>query len=152
MNNEKVKIIKEILKNCADEKKPCSDCKYFGKCEKLLGKGEVLTLINEFERENERLLEQRNKTYNIWVKDTEQLKNRIAELEKHIERVESERRRIKQDRDKKDELASKFIDSYNDSLKQFAERLKEKAIKQRWQGLGTTDIEETLKEFINGKV
>lgn len=33
------------------------------------------------ESENERLLEQRNKTYNIWVKDTEELKDRIAFLE-----------------------------------------------------------------------
>ena len=100
----------------------------------------------------------------------------INELEKHIERVESERIRIKQDRDKKEELASKFIDSYNDSLKQFAERLKEKLEEYRLENEYFTEheqngnlwqmnssvfcievtqdgglVDETLEDFINNE-
>lgn len=62
-------------------------------------------------------------------------KDRIAELEKengelkkHITEVEKGIINIARERNKKDELASKFIDSYNDSLKQFAEKVKEKAL------------------------
>ena len=77
MKSEKVKEIKktleETLEYCARE----LERKLFQDC---------LTLINELESENERLLEQRNKTYNIWVKDTEQLKDRIAELEEQRDR------------------------------------------------------------------
>ena len=62
-----------------------------------------------------------------------QLKNRIAELEKengelkeHVTEVEKGIINIAKERNKKDELASKFIDSYNDSLKDFTEKLKNK--------------------------
>lgn len=52
---------------------------------------EVVEYINELESENERLLEQRDKTYNIWVKDTEKLKERIAGLESENARLTLER-------------------------------------------------------------
>ena len=91
MESEKVKEIKKALachiqneiedtceycSNC-----PASDWDYEKECIIDLFQ-KILTLINELEHENERLLEQRNKTYNIWVKDTEKLKDRIAKLEK----------------------------------------------------------------------
>ena len=60
-------------------------------------------------------------------------KDRIAELEKenaelkeHVTEVEKGIINIAKERNKKDELASKFIDSYNDSLKDFTEKLKNK--------------------------
>ena len=60
-------------------------------------------------------------------------KDRIAELEKenaelkeHVTEVEKGIINITKERNKKDELASKFIDSYNDSLKDFTEKLKNK--------------------------
>ena len=60
-------------------------------------------------------------------------KDRIAELEKengelkeHDTEVEKGIINIAKERNKKDELASKFIDSYNDSLKDFTEKLKNK--------------------------
>ena len=88
MESEKVKEIKNALKFCCDD----CDCncpfykngKSYKGCKSLL-LFKALTLINELESENERLLAQRNKTYNIWVKDTEKLKDRIAELEDKIE-------------------------------------------------------------------
>lgn len=80
-----------------EEIKKALECCSKGKCEKcLIGKKDIrkcidilfkntLTLINELESENERLLEQRNKTYDIQVKDMEKLKDRIALLEKDNE-------------------------------------------------------------------
>ena len=60
-------------------------------------------------------------------------KDRIAELEKenaelkeHVTEVEKGIINIAKERNKKDELASKFIDSYNDSLKDFTKKLKNK--------------------------
>ena len=146
MNSEKVKEIKKALKQniktgigFLDEKE---DKMFF------VSIADILTLINELESENERLLEQRNKTYNIWVKDTEKLKERIAELEKENAKNAN-------------------------CLKQFAERLKEKLEEYRleneyfikdepngnlWQLNAsvfcievTQDgglVDETLKEFI----
>jgi hypothetical protein len=83
MESEKVKEIKKVLEQnddngimyeVNDEKRTC----------KFIHHKDILTLINELESENERLLQQRNKTYNIWVKDTEKLKDRIAELEEAL--------------------------------------------------------------------
>lgn len=83
MNSEKVKEIKEKLQEEIFIANSFGD-----KLRKVPTKEleNLLTLINELESENERLLEQRNKTYNIWVKDTKQLKDRIAELESELEK------------------------------------------------------------------
>lgn len=169
MDSEKIKEIKKVLNTW-----------------KVVFHGitntDILTLINEFERENERLLEQRNKTYNIWVKDTEQLKNRIAELEKRChfiwalgcdydgyEKAESLKSLI-------DELVgiaqgswgdvcskceNKQDNLINNVLKRFAERLFEKYSYDKLTHepdedieihLTASELDETLKEFINGKV
>lgn len=124
---------------------------------------EVIVLINELESENERLLEQRNKTYDIWVRDTEKLRDRIAELKK--ENAEFNERLTVFD------PISAFADNYAKGvkeaekvvawvLKQFAEMLKEKVNKDintmylmRIDGVGRLSsfidqIDETLKEFI----
>ena len=92
-------------------------------------------------------------------------KDQIAELEKengelkqHITEVEKGIINIAKERNKKEELASKFIDCYYDSLKQFAEKLKRKAIRQQEfigglaigsiEYVKTQDIDKTLKEFL----
>lgn len=96
--------------------------------------------------ENERLLEQRNKTYNIWAKDTEKIKDRIAELEKALEKeqinnlncdtdLQYKEKRIaeleKEVETRKEEVL--HLQEYGKKLiretelKQFAERLKKKA-------------------------
>jgi flagellar motility protein MotE (MotC chaperone) len=98
------------------------------------------------------------------------LKDRIAvlesengELKKHVTEVEKGIINIAKERNKKDELASKFIDSYNDSLKQFAERLKEKvknfcgteyenAYYDVTKAFACNDIDETLKEALDTTV
>ena len=149
MNSEKVKEIKEALEYCS--KHSVSDysnvCPYdkYTRCRTELTK-DSLTLINELESENERLNksdtskeESSIEYYNLYrdfKRENQQLKDRIAELEKengelkeHVTEVEKGIINIAKERNKKDELASKFIDSYNDSLKQFAEKLKEKAHK-----------------------
>ena len=107
MNSEKVKEIKKALEGCANcnGQSSCKDCPIVEKCyedENLMPRL-ALTLINELEKEN-------------------------GELKKHITEVKKGIINIARERNKKDELASKFIDSYNDSLKQFAEKVKEKAL------------------------
>lgn len=83
MEREKVKKIKKVLEEgqfntITHHQKEGNPIK--------ISFADILIYINELESENERLLEQRNKTYNIWVKDTEQLKDRIAELEEQRDR------------------------------------------------------------------
>ena len=116
MESEKVKEIKEKLQEEIFIANSFGD-----KLRKVPTKEleNLLTLINELESENERLLEQRNKTYNIWVKDTEKLKDRIAELEKENKKLLDSVESVQNDRCVyKCELTKKH-------LKQFAERLKE---------------------------
>jgi hypothetical protein len=81
------------------------------------------------------------------------LEKENSELKQHITEVEKGVINIARERNKKDELASKFIDSYNDSLKQFAERLKKKCNDKNAficsDSITATEIDETLKEFID---
>ena len=140
MNSEKVKEIKEKLQEEIFIANSFGD-----KLRKVPTKEleNLLTLINELESENEMLLgvididnerEYRKKFNDEWRKEYQKAldkqgnghiagypdfdlvyklyfeqKDRIAELEKE-----------------NDELASKFIDSYNDSLKDFTEKVKNK--------------------------
>ena len=93
--------------------------------------GEALIIINELESENKSLQDLCNKTYEDLTKENERLKNCIAELERKVYAKEDYYNAVK-DR----------------ALEVFANKLKEKAIKLGWQGLGTTDIDETLKECL----
>lgn len=172
MNSEKVKEIKKASEYCSQGK--CEKCsigkKDIKKCVDILLK-DTLTYINELESENERLRKDNKLLRNAKVvyenvdycyEDLKKAEKRIAELEKengelkqHITEVEKGIINIAKERNKKDELASKFIDSYNDSLKQFAERLKE-YIEHHHGNYGDLSyseceyiIDETLKEFIN---
>ena len=181
MEQEKIKEIKKALQDHSIEKLKYQD----GIKLKELDFNDILTLINELESENERLskeldsewkdrrkaeedLHKAQWNYKIGLgqsrKRNKELKNRIAEFEnengelkQHITEVEKGIINIARERNKKEELASKFIDSYNDSLKQFAEKLKEKLEESNFinNGLWLVDtqvlIDETLKEFINNQ-
>lgn len=130
---------------------------------------DILSLINELESENEILKINMHETENLGFQinqmngnliiENQTLKDRIAELEKengelkeHVTEVEKGIINIAKERNKKDELASKFIDSYNDSLKQFAEKLKAKYGKSCSEyypmliEMTSDDIDELLKE------
>ncbi len=148
MNSEKVKEIKKALEDNNTEHFPYIDGH---KC-KFLNYADILTIINELESENERLLEQRNKTYNIWVKDTEELKARIAELEKENESLANRTpcqlvitdenfEKIKKS-DIKDFNLAKIM------LKQFAERLKEEFNKKKKGLLRAREIGVSNDNFI----
>ena len=168
MNSEKVEEIKKALQDHSIEKLKYQD----GIKIKELDFFDILTYINELESEDERL----NKSdtskekssieyYNLYrdfKRENQQLKDRIAELEKengelkeHVAEVEKGIINIAKERNKKDELASKFIDSYNDSLKQFAEKLKAKYGKSCSEyypmliEMTSDDIDELLKEYID---
>ena len=118
MNSEKVKEIKKALACCNGG---CNEaCPYYhnsGCINDLLL--DTITLINELESENERLLDQRNKTYNIWVKDTKKLKAQIAELEKENAKLLDSVETVQSNR-----CVYKCVLT-KEHLKQFAERLKE---------------------------
>lgn len=165
MNSEKVEEIKKALQDHSIEKLKYQD----GIKIKELDFFDILTYINELESENERLNksdtskeESSIEYYNLYrdfKRENQALKDRIAELEKengelkeHVTEVEKGIIKIAKERNKKDELASKFIDSYNDSLKQFAEKLKAKYGKSCSEyypmliEMTSDDIDELLKE------
>lgn len=131
---------------------------------------DILSLINELESENEILKINMHETENLGFQinqmngnliiENQKLKDRIAELEKengelkeHVAEVEKGIINIAKERNKKDELASKFIDSYNDSLKQFAERLKKRLnlglYEWQYAEVDSKTIDEVLKEYID---
>ena len=182
MNSEKVKEIKKALE-CCKQNEIEETCRYCLVCPASIWDYEktctsdlfqkTLTLINELESENERLSKENFVLYRDRftkkelddisacrvTKATQQLKDRIAELEKengelkeHVTEVEKGIINIAKERNKKDELASKFIDSYNDSIKQFAEKLKAKYGKSCSEyypmliEMTADDIDELLKE------
>ena len=150
MNSEKVKEIKKALECQSTLSLPkCEKCNYkFGivcKTEKLLE--DASTLINEWESENERLGKQCvdwNNLYHKKLDQNQQLKDRIAELEKENEILRGTKNRLT------------FVDrieiadnSRVIALKQFVEKLKEKSfILGAYKGVLVKDIDETLKEFI----
>ena len=152
MNSEKIKEIKKDIEICTSRIE-CDGCSLISimastNCRNKLLKN-CLTYIIELESENKTFLESKTmwkRLHTELCKENQKLKDRIAELENGIINIAKER-------NKKDELASKFIDSYNDSLKQFAERLKEK-LKDKIgydRPYVMRNIDETLKEFINGR-
>ena len=121
MESEKVKEIKKALEQnddngimyeVNDQKRTC----------KFIHHKDILTLINEFESENERLMKLQARggcrVAELGI-ENQQLKDRIAELEKEG----------------------------GEQLKQFAERLIEKKVKLG-ERFNIYDIDETLKECL----
>ena len=150
MNSEKVKEIKECLQSCNDDKMACYDCKYYEKCEKILTKNNILTLINELESE---LKEEQISSFNcntllqLTEKENQQLKDRIAELEKEIKETPSYAKGYA------DGIKNTYEAMLTQKLENFAERLKEKYGKSCSEyypvliEMTSDDIDETLKEY-----
>ena len=160
MESEKVKDIKNGLE-CLSGHRPCNLCFYHELAEQQetccinLVAEDVIDYINELESENERL--QRDyvlKAYDELRAENKKLKDRIAELEKGNEALSFA---VKQG----------FNDCQTKTLKQFAERLKEKlkarhevnrlllmpvrdVVLSTIEGL-LEDVDKTLKELIDGK-
>lgn len=161
MESEKVKEIKNALYCCTTEEllHPCEECPYTNdcKCEVTLHTN-ILTLINELEEENIGLKNQKKEFLSLISgqeniiselgTENQQLKDRIAELEKENEKIKNiglneeitvreylrEMQRLK---DRVDELEKGnealsaavnqgFNDCQSKTLKQFAERLKDR--------------------------
>ena len=166
MNSEKVKEIKKALENC--QKNNCVDCPYFideKRCRANDLLLDTITLINEFESENERL---ENKNYQL-EQDLGQCENGYK-LELHTARCQlhSANEDLKKNQKRIAELEKvydrqvRIINDLNievvkeqEKLPKFAERLKEKC-KERYMLLHNHtcfgdiefEINETLKEFI----
>ena len=130
MNREKVKEIKQALENCTNHYgTDCYHCPYLEKGCNIKLMEDSLILINELESENEtiklNIQETEKASFNInqmngnLVFENQQLKDRIAELEKELETIKEEVLHLQ-------EYGKKLI--RETELKQFAERLKEKAL------------------------
>lgn len=150
MESEKVKEIKKGLECCStlmdnnatseEQDNSCNECPYRlnDRCSWELD-GDALTIINWLESENDTL----HTNLCEWRRENQQLKDRIAELEKEKKETPSYSKGYA------DGIKNTYEVVMPDTLKQFAERLKEK--------LGSVDlirgwtvkvfIDETLKEY-----
>ena len=140
MNSEKVKEIKKALEQnddngimyeVNDQKRTC----------KFIRHKDILTLINELESENERLSKERDK-YIIENKDIEE-SNTYAN--KFLENYKEENQQLKY-------RIAELEKEKTKQLKQFTEMLKKISAYSFIFGkkfIVEKDIDETLKEFIN---
>ena len=166
MESEKVKEIKKGLEFQRDGLVYLEN-----NCVEIVYCKDILTLINDLESENERLsnaLEDNVTAYedgfqdgaslkgrieNKWVKENQQLKDRIAELEKENEILQGTKDRLTF----ADKI--KLVDNAVErKLKQFAEMLKDEidemkqffdsCLDREYCGLTKDQVDENLKEFI----
>lgn len=170
MDSKKVKEIKKALefmmKLDLSNKLPYID----GKTIKQIAYEEIFNYINELESENERLQEQNG----VLIRDLDYLNGKFTNAETEIDRQKDRIAKLeKGNEDYYDRLNNlqKYIDNHeeiwkgntNNALKKFAERLKEKIVFMKWaredtyeklikQGATIKAIDETLKEFLDGKV
>lgn len=156
MESEKVKEIKKALEDNANYEHHDKLGYIDGyKC-KTVAYADILTYINELESENERLRLERDvligkkivekqkhdKAIIMKIDIQKQLKNRIAELEKEN----------KSKTDTITDLLKKQEFYEKDKLKQFAERLKKRAIlysgiNVKYEAITADIIDEVLKEY-----
>ena len=154
--NSKVKEIKKVLEE--GQFNTINHHQKEGKTIKI-SFADILTLINELESENERWqkdcddiandYQEMGNFYYEEVKKNQQLKDRIAELEKEIEENAFYSKGYAEG------IKNTYDVVLPDKLKQFAERLKEKMGVREYMGVkykqgvfSENDIDETLKEFI----
>lgn len=149
MESEKVKEIKKALEDNANYEHYNKLGFIDGyKC-KTVAYADILTLINELESENDTL----HTNLCEWRKENQQLKDRIAELEKEIKENAFYSKGYAQG------IKNTYEVVVPDKLKQFAERLKEKfyyvfgnEYEQSVSGFDTKVlieyIDETLKEYV----
>ena len=160
MNSEKVKEIKKHFEERA-KTRSCILCKENDEL-KVIYFADILTLINELESENEKLIDKcgeqsvlwRNHFNSIYKTAIENYKNRIAELEKEIKGNAFYAKGYAQG------IKNTYEVVVPNKLKQFAERLKEKvknfcgteyenAYYDTTKSFACNDIDETLNEFLN---
>ncbi len=132
----------------------CENCNKFTATDKFKEYADILTLINELESENERWqkdcadiandYQEMGNFYYEEVKKNQQLKDRIAELEKENADYKDTNNILRTRIDKSKELSNRNGELL---LKQFAERLKEKMTVHYSSVIDS--IDETLKDFIN---
>ena len=141
MESEKVKEIKESLEHNA-----YFAIEYFPKAgrPKVFKLDDILTLINELESENERLILQYERVKADSEMNCLELKDRIAELKKEIEENAFYSKGYAQG------IKNTYEVVIPDKLKQFAERLKEISCEMYLKKQLHRCIDETLKEFIKG--
>lgn len=140
MESEKVKEIKKDIEICMKSLN-CNGCSYkssrSGECCRNLT-NDILTYINELESENDTL----HTNLCEWRKENQQLKDRIAELEKEIKENAFYSKGYAQG------IKNTYEVVVPDKLKQFAERLKERILSTpHILGGEGTIIDETLKEY-----
>jgi chromosome segregation ATPase len=176
MESEKVKEIKKALECCStlmdknatseEQDNACNNCPYQvnGRCSWVLDK-DALELINELESENEKLAkagkratEISKELSSVHKKIEEQLKDRIAELEKENACLTEECQN----------LNGQLMNTARETaptewkLKQFAERLKEEFIKSAniqdsitakklFRDICPVKVDKVLKKFIKEK-
>lgn len=145
MESEKVKEIKEALAQNSGY------IHFFNEYEVLddVAYTDILTLINELERENETLRNAKvvYETVDYCAEDLRKAQDRIAELETEIKENAFYSKGYAQG------IKNTYEIVVPDKLKQFAERLKEKEQIKSW--IVSYDeicnaIDETLKEFLSG--
>lgn len=150
MNSEKVKEIKKALEDNANYEHYDKLGYIDGyKC-KTVAYADILTYINELESENERLMKLQARggcrVAELGI-ENQQLKDRIAELEKEIEENAFYSKGYAQG------IKNTYEVVVPDKLKQFAERLKEKYGKSCSEyyplllELTSEQLDETLKEY-----
>lgn len=168
MDKEKVKEIKECLEEFKNDR--------IGYCTNgidrfMLTKEDALTLINELESENERYKQSCGAIGQNSLTIINQQKDRIAALEKENEDYYDRLNNLQAYIDNHEEIWKR---NTNNALKQFAERLKDKFNDTEYRAktkrktisieelkaqmdwilheVVIESIDETLKEFIDGKV
>ena len=146
MTSEKVKEIKKALEFNANYEHYNKSGYIDGyKC-KTVTYADILTLINELESENDTL----HTNLCEWRKENQQLKDRIAELEKEIEENAFYSKGYAQG------IKNTYEVVVPDKLKQFAERLKNYVDNNQVQTtyfggkcfIDKETIDETLKEYV----
>lgn len=130
MESEKVKEIKKALEDNKTDHLPYIDG---WKC-KFVEYADILALINELESENAKLKQHKRELQG----GQQDLTKRIAELEKENAKY------------KRKLTTNQWVQEIRkEALKQFAEKLIEKKVKLG-ERFNIYDIDETLKEFIDG--
>lgn len=169
MESEKVKEIKKKLKEryCYLDQAYSDHLAYGGKAdeqqeEEIYFLGDIRTLINELESENEWLvgkIKEKNNESADYLLKIQQLKDRIAELEKENENLKKQLIAI----DTLDETNFKkrlnaIVFITEKQLKQFADMLKKQMSEGEFWGqkyklavFRDIDIDETLNEFLKGE-
>ena len=121
MEQEKIKEIKKALECCQGETPNCIDCAYWGNCKKDYGakiRSDILTLINELESENERLIKIKDNALEIIKQGEQQIINIAKETLKDF--------REKYKEALKEAVKGENVDCFVESLKIFDKTIEEK--------------------------